>query len=73
MNNTNNNNSEQEVVTNLRLAQLHDENDHKRCSEGNRQALLQETLMSLRRLTQDLQQDDWMYSEKKIDSNKSIR
>lgn len=50
---------------NARLGQIFDEKDHSRCSEGNKAALLAETLAHLRALTKELQQDDWMYTEKK--------
>jgi hypothetical protein len=45
----------------LRLGQLLEEKDHKQCTEGNKSALLAETLTHLRNLTKELQQDDWMY------------
>merc|ERR1719327_2463184 len=44
-----------------RLEQLFDEQDHKRCSEGNRKALLAENLDQLRGLTKVLEADDWKY------------
>ena len=46
----------------VRLGQLFDENDHKRCSEGNRKALLAENLDQLRGLVKVLETDDWKYS-----------
>jgi len=51
------------LVGNLRLGQLLDESDHKRCSEGNKTALLAETLTHLRTLTKELAEDDWMYQK----------
>mmetsp|Transcript_36901 Transcript_36901/g.53936 ORF Transcript_36901/g.53936 Transcript_36901/m.53936 type:complete len:99 (-) Transcript_36901:558-854(-) len=45
-----------------RIGQLLDESDHKRCSEGNKNALLAETLDRLRSLTNDIKDDDWMLS-----------
>jgi hypothetical protein len=45
-----------------RMHVLLDEQDHERCSQGNRRALLSEKLDVLRALTKDLQQDDWMYA-----------
>lgn len=47
---------------NARLNQIFDETDHKRCTEGNKTALLNETLSQLRGLTKELQEDDWMYT-----------
>ena len=44
-----------------RLEQLFDEQDHKRCSEGNRKALLAENLDQLRGLAKALEADDWKY------------
>jgi hypothetical protein len=44
-----------------RLEQLFDEQDHKRCSEGNRKALLAENLDQLRGLAKVLEADDWKY------------
>lgn len=49
---------------NLRFGQLLDEKDHERCAEGNKAALLAETLAHLRNLTKELQLDDWMYQKK---------
>eukprot|EP00978_Attheya_sp_CCMP212_P007280 scaffold16939_cov51-Attheya_sp.AAC.2 len=46
----------------IRMAQLMDESDHKRCSVGNQHALLAESLDRLRSLTQDLKEDDWKYN-----------
>jgi hypothetical protein len=47
----------------LLYGQLLDENDHKRCTERNKSALLAETLSHLRNLTKELQQDDWIYQK----------
>ena len=55
----------------MRLSQLMDEADHKRCSKGNRNALLAETLHRLRDLVKEIEEDDWMYSSSttKSDAN----
>jgi hypothetical protein len=45
-----------------RLEQLFDEQDHKRCAEGNRKALLAENLDQLRGLVKILEADDWKYN-----------
>mmetsp|Transcript_2744 Transcript_2744/g.6530 ORF Transcript_2744/g.6530 Transcript_2744/m.6530 type:complete len:114 (+) Transcript_2744:130-471(+) len=55
--------------TQERLEQLFDEQDHKRCSEGNRKALLAENLDQLRGLTKVLEADDWKYQS---NSNGSV-
>jgi hypothetical protein len=39
-----------------------DDQDHKRCSEGNQRALLAENLDQLRGLVKVLEADDWMYT-----------
>eukprot|EP00567_Pseudictyota_dubia_P015305 CAMPEP_0197442848 /NCGR_PEP_ID=MMETSP1175-20131217/8764_1 /TAXON_ID=1003142 /ORGANISM="Triceratium dubium, Strain CCMP147" /LENGTH=119 /DNA_ID=CAMNT_0042973397 /DNA_START=63 /DNA_END=422 /DNA_ORIENTATION=- len=49
---------------NERLMQLMNESDHRDCSQGNKKALVAETLDRLRDLTKDLEEDDWMYDEK---------
>lgn len=49
-----------------RMGQILDDADHKRCSEGNQRALLAEKLENLRRLTKDLEKDEWMYAPKKM-------
>ena len=51
--------------TQERLEQLFDEQDHKRCSEGNRKALLAANLDQLRGLTKVLEADDWKYQSNK--------
>lgn len=48
--------------TRKRMAQLFDENDHKRCSDGNRKALLAEKLEQLRGLVKEFDLDDWKYA-----------
>lgn len=48
-----------------RMGQMLDDADHHRCSEGNQRALLAEKLENLRRLTKELEQDDWKYAPKK--------
>lgn len=45
-----------------RMGQLFDEQDHRRCSEGNRKALLAENLDQLRGLVKVLEADDWRYA-----------
>mmetsp|Transcript_41862 Transcript_41862/g.100497 ORF Transcript_41862/g.100497 Transcript_41862/m.100497 type:complete len:152 (+) Transcript_41862:62-517(+) len=50
-----------QIQTTNRLNQLFEENDHKRCSDGNAKALLAEELESLRRLVNELEKDDWQY------------
>mmetsp|Transcript_6630 Transcript_6630/g.8270 ORF Transcript_6630/g.8270 Transcript_6630/m.8270 type:complete len:82 (+) Transcript_6630:52-297(+) len=45
-----------------RLEQLLDEEDHKRCTDGNKAALLAESLDRLRALTKEIEEDDWKYS-----------
>ena len=50
-----------QTTTTNRLNQLFEENDHKRCSDGNAKALLAEELESLRRLVNELEKDDWQY------------
>lgn len=52
----------QAATSQIRLGQLFDENDHKRCSEGNRKALLAENLDQLRGLAKALETDDWKYT-----------
>jgi hypothetical protein len=47
--------------TQKRMGQLFDENDHKRCSEGNRKALLAEKMEQLRGLAKEFEGDDWKY------------
>lgn len=44
----------------------------KRCSEGNKTALLAETLSHLRSLRKELQENDWMYSDK-TDINEKMK
>lgn len=51
--------------TQERLEQLFDEQDHKRCSEGNRKALLASNLDQLRGLAKVLEADDWKYQSNK--------
>lgn len=52
-----------------RLEQLFDEQDHKRCSEGNRKALLAENLDQLRGLAKVLEADDWKYHNTNASNN----
>jgi hypothetical protein len=44
-----------------RMGQILDDQDHKRCSEGNQRALLAENLDQLRGLVKVLEADDWKY------------
>jgi hypothetical protein len=44
-----------------RMSQILDDQDHKRCSEGNQRALLAENLDQLRGLVKVLEADDWKY------------
>lgn len=55
--------------TQERLEQLFDEQDHKRCSEGNRKALLAENLDQLRGLAKVLEADDWKYQSNNKNNN----
>jgi hypothetical protein len=48
--------------TQKRMGQLFDENDHRRCSEGNRKALLAEKMEQLRGLAKEFEGDDWKYA-----------
>jgi hypothetical protein len=50
-----------QIQTTNRMNQLFEENDHKRCSDGNTKALLAEELESLRRLVNQIEKDDWQY------------
>ena len=45
----------------MRFAQLLDEQDHKRCTEGNKNALLAEKLDRLRALKDVVAKEDWMF------------
>jgi hypothetical protein len=49
-------------LTQARMGQILDDQDHKRCSEGNQRALLAENLDQLRGLVKVLEADDWMYT-----------
>ena len=44
------------------MGQILDDQDHKRCSEGNHRALLAENLDQLRGLVKVLEADDWKYA-----------
>lgn len=44
-----------------RMSQILDDQDHKRCSEGNQRALLAENLDQLRGLVKVLEADDWKF------------
>ncbi|KAL3924181.1 MAG: hypothetical protein SGILL_001201 [Bacillariaceae sp.] len=50
------------VTTQKRMQQLFEEGDHKRCSEGNRKALLAEHLEQLRGIVKVLEADDWKFA-----------
>ena len=50
------------VNSQARMSQLLDDQDHKRCFEGNHRALLAENLDQLRGLVKILEADDWKYS-----------
>ena len=50
------------VNSQARMGQLLDDQDHKRCFEGNHRALLAENLDQLRGLVKVLETDDWKYS-----------
>ena len=49
----------------MRLNLLLDEQDHKRCKEGNKNALLAEKLDRLRALKDELAKDNWMFDSTK--------
>jgi hypothetical protein len=49
----------------MRFNQLLDEQDHSRCKEGNKKALLAEKLERLRALRDELAKDDWMFDSKR--------
>jgi hypothetical protein len=60
------------ATTQKRLQQLFEEDDHKRCSEGNRKALLAEHLEQLRGLVKVLEAEDWKFAapvSSKVSSN----
>jgi hypothetical protein len=50
------------VNSHARMGQILDDQDHKRCSEGNHRALLAENLDQLRGLVKVLEADDWKYA-----------
>ncbi|KAK1738754.1 hypothetical protein QTG54_010784 [Skeletonema marinoi] len=49
----------------IRFNQLLDEQDHNRCKEGNKNALLAEKLERLRALRDELAKDNWMFESKR--------
>ncbi|KAL7495269.1 hypothetical protein ACHAWT_005164 [Skeletonema menzelii] len=49
----------------MRMNQLLDEQDHNRCKEGNKNALLAEKLERLRALKDELAKDNWMFESKR--------
>eukprot|EP00569_Conticribra_weissflogii_P020135 CAMPEP_0171432788 /NCGR_PEP_ID=MMETSP0881-20121228/8107_1 /TAXON_ID=67004 /ORGANISM="Thalassiosira weissflogii, Strain CCMP1336" /LENGTH=76 /DNA_ID=CAMNT_0011953281 /DNA_START=137 /DNA_END=367 /DNA_ORIENTATION=+ len=46
----------------IRFSRIFDEQDHKRCTEGNKAALMVEKLERLRALKEEIARDDWMYT-----------
>ena len=57
------------VNSQARMSQLLDDQDHKRCFEGNHRALLAENLDQLRGLVKVLEADDWKYSKSSSSKN----
>jgi hypothetical protein len=55
-----------------RMVQIFDEQDHKRCSDGNRKALLAENLDQLRGLVKVIEADDWKYAAPVSSSSSSL-
>jgi len=52
------------LVGDVRMGQLLEDDDHRRCSEGNQRALFAEKLESLRTgLVGEIRADDWMYED----------
>lgn len=49
----------------IRFNQLLDEQDHNRCKDGNKAALLTEKLERLRALKDELAKDNWMFESKR--------
>ena len=49
----------------IRFNQLLDEQDHNRCKDGNKAALLAEKLERLRALKDELAKDNWMFESKR--------
>ena len=49
----------------MRFNQLLDDQDHKRCKEGNKKALLAEKLERLRSLKDELAKDDWKFDSRR--------
>ena len=50
------------AVSNAAGCLLHDEADHIRCADGNRDVLVKTSLEALRaELTSEIEEDDWMY------------
>ena len=45
----------------MRFNQLLDDQDHKRCKEGNKKALLAEKLERLRALKDEIAKDSWKF------------
>lgn len=51
-----------DILSQTRMAQILDDQDHNRCSQGNRRALLAENLDQLRGLVKVVEADDWKYT-----------
>lgn len=49
------------TYTEQRLAQFLDEDDHKKCVEGNKQALQADKLERLRALKDEIAKEEWMF------------
>ncbi|KAL7475144.1 hypothetical protein ACHAW6_001070 [Cyclotella cf. meneghiniana] len=55
-----------------RLALFLDEDDHQKCVEGNKAALLAEKLERLRSLKYDIAKEDWMFDQSRSSTSFSI-
>lgn len=53
------------VHADLRMAQINEENDHKRVTVSSHSTLLKEKLDALRLLVKQVADDNWKYEEKK--------
>ena len=53
----------------VRHEEILEEKDHKRVTDGNKTALLQERLDYLRSLKYEIQQDDWKYQKNNSKNN----
>ena len=55
------------AVSNAAGCLLHDEADHIRCADGNRDVLVKTSLEALRaELTSEIEEDDWMGEEEMV-------